>query len=71
MESPRKGKRAMMHTTAAIESKRRKIVQEFYETEKAYLEGLEMIYSVSTIHLLKPLIDTYNPNSLALSYAYS
>lgn len=29
-------------------SKRRKIVDEFYETEKAYVDGLELIYSVST-----------------------
>lgn len=28
------------------EAKRRKIVLEFYETERAYVDGLELIYSV-------------------------
>ncbi len=32
-------------------SKRRRIVDEFYETEKAYVDGLELIYSVSTVSL--------------------
>jgi FYVE/RhoGEF/PH domain-containing protein 5/6 len=32
----------------ARESKRRKVIHEFYETEKAYIEGLELIYSVRT-----------------------
>lgn len=31
------------------EAKARKIVEEFYETEKAYVKGLEMVYSVSTL----------------------
>ncbi|KAJ7498153.1 hypothetical protein B0H11DRAFT_1998910 [Mycena galericulata] len=34
------------------EAKRRNIIQEFYETEKAYVDGLEMIYS----HFLTPII---------------
>ena len=28
------------------EAKRRKVITEFYETEKSYLAGLELIYSV-------------------------
>ncbi|KAJ7483408.1 hypothetical protein FB451DRAFT_1350552 [Mycena latifolia] len=36
----------------AREAKRRKVIQEFYETEKAYVDGLEMIYS----HFLTPII---------------
>ena len=28
--------------------KRRKIITEFYETERAYVEGLDLIYSVSS-----------------------
>jgi len=32
-------------------SKRRKVVEEFYETEKAYVDGLELIYSVSTVFI--------------------
>ncbi|KAJ7780090.1 hypothetical protein DFH07DRAFT_875712 [Mycena maculata] len=42
------------------EAKRRKVIQEFYETEKAYVDGLEMIYS----HFLTPIIaslDTPQP----------
>ncbi|KAJ7787236.1 hypothetical protein B0H14DRAFT_3505822 [Mycena olivaceomarginata] len=36
----------------AREAKRRKVIQEFYETEKAYVDGLELIYS----HFLTPII---------------
>ncbi|KAJ7330433.1 hypothetical protein DFH08DRAFT_1022692 [Mycena albidolilacea] len=36
----------------ARETKRRKVIQEFYETEKAYVDGLELIYS----HFLTPII---------------
>ncbi|KAF8653528.1 hypothetical protein AX16_003912 [Volvariella volvacea WC 439] len=41
-------------------TKRRKIVEEFWETEKAYVDGLELIYS----HFLTPIItslDTLTP----------
>lgn len=31
------------------DSKRRKIIDEFYETERSYVEGLELIYSVSNV----------------------
>ena len=31
------------------EAKRRKVIAEFYETEKSYLDGLELIHSVRTI----------------------
>jgi len=59
-----------------LEKKRRKIVDEFYETEKAYVDGLELIYSVrrnslfasrhliSLQHFLTPIIvslDTSEP----------
>ncbi|KAJ6568436.1 hypothetical protein DFH09DRAFT_983267 [Mycena vulgaris] len=36
----------------AREAKRRNVIQEFYETEKTYVDGLEMIYS----HFLTPII---------------
>ncbi|KAJ7588253.1 hypothetical protein C8J56DRAFT_1014515 [Mycena floridula] len=42
------------------EPKRQKVIQEFYETEKAYVDGLELIYS----HFLTPIIaslDTPQP----------
>ncbi|KAK7031745.1 hypothetical protein R3P38DRAFT_2925523 [Favolaschia claudopus] len=35
-----------------LEAKRRKVIKEFYETEKAYVDGLELIYS----HFLSPII---------------
>lgn len=31
------------------DAKRRKIIDEFYETERSYMEGLELIYSVRFI----------------------
>ncbi|KAI1790987.1 hypothetical protein LXA43DRAFT_458642 [Ganoderma leucocontextum] len=35
-----------------LEAKRRKVIAEFYETEKSYLDGLELIHS----HFLTPII---------------
>lgn len=29
------------------EARKRKVMEEFYETEKSYVDGLELIYSVS------------------------
>jgi FYVE/RhoGEF/PH domain-containing protein 5/6 len=29
-----------------LEVKRRKVIEEFYETERAYVDGLELVYSV-------------------------
>ncbi|KAF9479574.1 hypothetical protein BDN70DRAFT_878635 [Pholiota conissans] len=53
-------------------SRKRKIVEEFYETEKAYVDGLELIYS----HFLTPIIsslDTPEPllNRSALTSVFS
>ncbi|KAH9947082.1 hypothetical protein B0H21DRAFT_807905 [Amylocystis lapponica] len=42
------------------EARRRKVINEFYDTEKSYLDGLELIYS----HFLTPIIvslDTSHP----------
>ncbi|KAK1230133.1 hypothetical protein PQX77_006780 [Marasmius sp. AFHP31] len=44
----------------AMEEKRRKVINEFYATERAYVDGLELIYS----HFLTPIIaslDTPTP----------
>lgn len=52
VESPRRRRRrdiTVKPTNDARESKRRKVIEEFYETEKAYVEGLELIYSVRII----------------------
>ncbi|KAH9479756.1 FYVE, RhoGEF and PH domain-containing protein 6 [Psilocybe cubensis] len=53
-------------------AKRRKVVDEFYETEKAYVDGLELIYA----HFLTPIIsslDTPDPllNRSALTSIFS
>jgi hypothetical protein len=32
----------------ARESRRRKVIMEFFETERAYVDGLDLIYSVSS-----------------------
>lgn len=51
IESPRRRKRTRDTSVKPDDdrhaSRRRKIVDEFYETEKAYVDGLELIYSVS------------------------
>ncbi|TFK68743.1 hypothetical protein BDN72DRAFT_888467 [Pluteus cervinus] len=63
VESPRKGQRRRESIRPLDESrsrKRRKIVVEFYETERSYVDGLDLIYS----HFLTPIIqslDTPNP----------
>lgn len=50
VESPRKAHRrrdtGVRHNDEARTSKRRKIIEEFYETERAYVDGLELVYSV-------------------------
>ena len=53
-ESPRRRTRARRESSVKpgpledrLAPKRRKVVDEFYETEKAYVDGLELIYSVS------------------------
>jgi FYVE/RhoGEF/PH domain-containing protein 5/6 len=50
IESPRRRRRrevAVKPVDDARESKRRKVIEEFFETERAYVDGLELIYSVS------------------------
>jgi len=49
MESPLRRRRRDLPKQAddPREAKRRKVIEEFYETEKAYVDGLELIYSVS------------------------
>ncbi|KAF8074617.1 hypothetical protein FPV67DRAFT_589035 [Lyophyllum atratum] len=62
-ESPRRRRRRdvpMRPADDAMETKRGKVIGEFFETERAYLDGLELIYS----HFLTPIIaslDTPNP----------
>ncbi|PPQ97548.1 hypothetical protein CVT26_002333 [Gymnopilus dilepis] len=66
-ESPRRRTRARRESSVKpgpledrLAPKRRKVVDEFYETEKAYVDGLELIYS----HFLAPIIaslDTSEP----------
>jgi len=48
-------------------AKRRKVVDEFYETEKAYVDGLELIYSVSPFYALYIHNSNVNVNAVAFS----
>ncbi|KAK0185060.1 hypothetical protein F5146DRAFT_1073287 [Armillaria mellea] len=48
----RGNRRSLRSVDDVLESKRRKVIQEFYETERAYVDGLELIYS----HFLTPII---------------
>lgn len=43
----RGNRRSVKPVDEAREVKRRKVIHEFYETEKAYVDGLELVYSVS------------------------
>lgn len=48
--------------------KRRKVIMEFYETEKVYVEGLDLIYKVNDIHLTGILNDiVYSISSFPFS----
>lgn len=50
IESPRRRRKREVSVKPlddARESKRRKVIDEFFETERAYVDGLELIYSVS------------------------
>ena len=44
-------KRDTQHIDEAKAAKRRRIVEEFYETERAYVDGLDLIYSVCSLYL--------------------
>ena len=50
-ESPRRRNRLRDTSTKPVNelqtNKRRKVVREFYDTEKAYVDGLDLVYSVS------------------------
>lgn len=48
MEAGRRNgrKRETRHVDEQREAKRRKLINEFNETERTYVEGLELIYSV-------------------------
>ena len=55
IESPRKRKRTRDSTSKPpndkLLMKRKRIVDEFYETEVAYVDGLDLIYNVSSLRL--------------------
>ena len=52
-EGARRGnkKREPRVVNEARESRRQKVIQEFYETEKAYVGGLDLVYSVRPLHI--------------------
>jgi hypothetical protein len=45
----RGNRRRELKVDDAREAKRLKIIHEFYETERAYVDGLELIYSVGCL----------------------
>lgn len=45
-------KRELRPVNEAKEGKRKKVIEEFYETERTYVDGLDLIYSVSTLFCL-------------------
>lgn len=51
LEARRKGvrRRGYRPPDEETEAKRRKVIQEFYETERTYVQGLDLIYEVSPI----------------------
>lgn len=53
VESPRRKSKVRESTVKPMDekktAKRQKIIEEFLETEKAYVDGLELIYSVSSL----------------------
>ncbi|KAJ7173416.1 hypothetical protein C8R46DRAFT_1215363 [Mycena filopes] len=52
-------------STDPREVKRRNVIQEFYETEKAYVDGLELIYE----HFLTPIITSLDSSTPLLARA--
>lgn len=50
LEARRKGVRRRGHRPPdeEAEAKRRKVIEEFYETERTYIQGLDLIYEVSS-----------------------
>jgi FYVE/RhoGEF/PH domain-containing protein 5/6 len=54
LEPRRKGvrRRGYRAPDEEAEAKRRKVIEEFYETERTYVQGLDLIYEVSSIALL-------------------
>jgi FYVE, RhoGEF and PH domain containing 5/6 len=59
-ESPRRRKRLRGTSTKPVDelqtNKRRKVVREFYDTEKAYVDGLDLVYSVRSPCLSSTII---------------
>ena len=49
LEPARRRRREVRIIDEQKDSRRRKVIEEFFETERTYVEGLELIYSVSII----------------------
>ncbi|KAL5494873.1 hypothetical protein ACEPAI_335 [Sanghuangporus weigelae] len=60
---PRRRRDSLKPIDESKVAKRRKIITEFYETERAYVEGLDLIYT----HFLTPLIESLDTPSPLLS----
>ncbi|KAJ7777122.1 Dbl homology domain-containing protein [Mycena metata] len=64
-EQPQRKRVVRTRGTDAREVKRRNVIQEFYETERAYVDGLELIYD----HFLTPIIASLDTPTPLLSRA--
>ncbi|KAJ7777124.1 Dbl homology domain-containing protein [Mycena metata] len=64
-EQPQRKRVVRTKGTDAREVKRRNVIQEFYETERAYVDGLELIYD----HFLTPIIASLDTPTPLLSRA--
>ncbi|KAJ7036598.1 hypothetical protein C8F04DRAFT_953853 [Mycena alexandri] len=65
MQQRNKRVRARPSTADPREVKRRNVIQEFYETERAYVDGLELIYD----HFLTPIISSLDTPTPLLARA--
>ncbi|KAH6889083.1 hypothetical protein BKA70DRAFT_1330418 [Coprinopsis sp. MPI-PUGE-AT-0042] len=71
LESPRRRDRSIKPDPSRL-LKRRKIIDELYETEKTYVEGLDLVYTHFLVPIIKSL-DTPNPilNRATLTMTFS
>ena len=67
VEANRRKRRDLRRVDEAREAKRRKVIHELYETEKAYVDGLELIYSVGPLVISSPPVEFITSSQLFLT----
>ena len=71
LEARRKGvrRRGYRAPDEEAEAKRRKVIEEFYETERTYVQGLDLVYEVSLIcELLSSSLTIYHRSVVSYTY---